>query len=125
MKKINKKGFTLVELLAVIVILAVILMIAVPLASTEKLAGSLFSSSTIESCYVPLTEIKLERGGYGTNYGGYVMVDNTGKGTIYYYNDSFYLNGGTISGGTVASQGNPKTNFTIPTGTTIEECTWY
>ena len=30
MKKTNKKGFTLVELLAVIVILGVLLMIAVP-----------------------------------------------------------------------------------------------
>ena len=30
MKKINKKGFTLVELLAVIVILGVLLLIAVP-----------------------------------------------------------------------------------------------
>lgn len=47
MKKLNKKGFTLVELLAVIVILAVIMVITIPtvLSSMNKATDSAFESA--------------------------------------------------------------------------------
>lgn len=47
MKKLNKKGFTLVELLAVIVILAVIMVITIPtvLSSMDKATDSAFESA--------------------------------------------------------------------------------
>lgn len=77
MKETNKKGFTLVELLAVIVILGVLLMIAVPaiqnvikksrknsfesaaklaIENVETIASTEKVSATISECYVPITE---------------------------------------------------------------------
>ena len=77
MKETNKKGFTLVELLAVIVILGVLLMIAVPaiqnvikksrknsfesaaklaIENVETIASTEKVRATISECYVPITE---------------------------------------------------------------------
>lgn len=144
MKKTNKKGFTLVELLAVIVILGVLLMIAVPaiqnvikkskkdafekaamlaaenvetMASSEVLSGKLNAK-----CYVPITEIELERGDWGKNPEGYVEVETTGKATIYISNSN-YSGSGTAKTFTFDSSATAKGNK--PSGTTISACTWW
>lgn len=101
MKKINKKGFTLVELLAVIVILGVLLLIAVPsvnniitnsrkkaFLSQVKLAvenvqttASIEKESISETCYIKISDIKLERGTWD-NHSGYIQVIKDTEGNI-------------------------------------------
>ena len=116
----NKKGFTLVELLAVIVILGVLLLIAVPgitkvinsskkntFISTAKLVaenaqtlamtGAAFGGST--NCYIPLnaTHLPLERGSYdGIDGVVHVQAD---KVVVYIKNASLNIgfNGETIN----------------------------
>ena len=117
----NKKGFTLVELLAVIVILGILLLIAVPavqniiensrnkafesnaklalqnvqqLVSLEKVSGQ-----SIPRCYIPLSSIEsqLERGSFGDNAHGFITVtDNGSKINIWYSNGKFRIISGTI-----------------------------
>lgn len=101
MKKINKKGFTLVELLAVIVILGVLLLIAVPsvnniitnsrkkaFLSQVKLAvenvqttASIEKESISGTCYIKISDIDLDRGVWSNNT-GYIEVKKTTSGDL-------------------------------------------
>lgn len=137
MKK-NKKGFTLVELLAVIVILGVLLMIAVPaiqnvinkskknsFESQAKLiienVETMLSATEIEkkptsTCYIKAGDIKLERGTLGDKAKeGYITVTpdqtkDTGYSVSITIGDGTYLisNGTWDALGTTNSTTAPK-----------------
>ncbi len=100
MKK-NKKGFTLVELLAVIVVLAIIMVIAIPsvmdsmnkarknsfkiyaqkvlnTASTQYQTDMLTSGSATKTCY-PISTLMKQGAG---NYVGYVMVSGSNSDNV-------------------------------------------
>ncbi len=102
MKKINKKGFTLVELLAVIVILGVLLLIAVPsvnniITSSRKKAflsqvklavenvqttASIEKESISGTCYIKISDIDLDRGNWANNTGWIEVISSSGNLTI-------------------------------------------
>ena len=127
MKKINKKGFTLVELLAVIVILGVLLMIAVPaiqnvikssrkkafesaaklaIENTETMASTYNIDGASTNCIVFITETTYNNKSYKGielergNFGSNptgYIEVSNGKGQIYIANDAYSIT-------------NPKTN---------------
>ena len=135
MKKANKKGFTLVELLAVIVILGVLLMIAVPaiqnvikkskrnaFESQAKLiienVETMLSASTnkpAETCYIPTANVILERGSLNDNAKkGYVTVtpdSNSATG----YNVTINIGDGTyVIEGKGLSKATATSNTKVP-----------
>ena len=105
----NKKGFTLVELLAVIVVLAIIMIIAIPqvmdsmnaakknsfkiyaqkvlnTAITQHQAEALTLSGTPNNCY----KVSSLMGNGKGNYVGYVIVNN-GTFTVFIKDGSYYV----------------------------------
>ncbi len=108
MKKLNKKGFTLVELLAVIVILALIMVLVLPNvmdsmnsakqqtfllyanrmldAAMSKRASDELAGGTVPTCYL----ISTLNNGNTNKYKGKVTIDN-GKYKIQMYDDNFQI----------------------------------
>ena len=115
----KKKGFTLVELLAVIVVLAVIILIAVtaviPRMNSAKQnvfasevmiyikgAQEAYVQSTIEgssgtSCFTVdyLNKFKIDK--KAEDYSGFVTIDASGTGTAYIKNSKYMIDGKTGS----------------------------
>lgn len=116
----NKKGFTLVELLAVIVVLAIIMIIAIPSVLTamdnaKKNSFKIFAQraiqrameerqsaemvgGTLKSCYA-LTDLKLEGGGKYTGSVKYIPASGTipAKYVAYIADGTYYSKGKTIN----------------------------
>ena len=140
----NKKGFTLVELLAVIVILGILLLIAVPavqniIASSRKKAfesaaklalENVEAAASIETttgngalasaCVIGLDKISLERGSF-EGAKGYVSVGTDGKAAIYISNGTLALEGGTMSSLSAVKETSSNKQSSNPSTT----CLWY
>lgn len=109
--KLNKKGFTLVELLAVIVVLAVIMVIAIPtvidsMNSAKKSSFAMYGQKMLNAAMSKVQGDALN--GVGANdvykfselvassgqYNGYVSYDSsTNTYTVYFYNTDYIAKG--------------------------------
>lgn len=125
MKRLNKKGFTLVELLAVIVVLAIIMIIAIPsvmdsmnkgkkssfkmyaqkmlTAAQTKYQTDVLTGTSLGNCYYGIDKLSKSTG----NYKGYIDVDTTSTSSgcttdnpcfkIYLTDNSYSISGATYN----------------------------
>ena len=148
MKKINKKGFTLVELLAVVVILGVLLMIAVPAMNNVinnskkstfenqvKLALenvetvlSVATNKPTDECKLPIKNLKADRGSF-SGYTGYILVTPTPTGTkdfsvtAYIKGDKYSVTGKNLN--EVAVDASLSTTIADPASDATDLCKFY
>ncbi len=134
----NKKGFTLVELLAVIVVLAIIMIIAVPsvmdsMNNARKGSFVVYAQKTMTTAETKVQALSLSGGlpnqcytlkalmGENTGtYNGYVVVGNIGTATnptfnIYLKDNNYSIENKTAADLKQESVGDSKT-LTIPVG---------
>lgn len=80
MKKMNKKGFTLIEMLVVIAIIAVLVSIIIPVVgnSTDKAAAAT-NAANLRSCKAEITTAYLTN---DTGRWTFATIDSTGKGAV-------------------------------------------
>ena len=152
MKKTNRKGFTLFELLAVIVILGVLLMIAVPaiqnvikssrknafesaaklaIENTETMASTYNIDGASTNCIVFITETNYNNKNYKGielergNFGSNptgYIEITNGKGKIYIANDAYSITNTNTNDIDTIAIDPSKQTVTIPTGKTV--CSW-
>lgn len=115
-KKLKEKGFTLVELIAVIVIIAILLLIAIPgvlnvvqvskrktfvsyvdkmgtLATEKRFKDALDGKSSENGCFIYNLKTDFDLSNVGT-FQGYVLVNSTGEKPTYYitlWNEDYML----------------------------------
>lgn len=79
--KMNKKGFTLIEMLVVIAIIAVLVAIIIPtVSSATNKAGAAANAANLRSVYAELQTDLLSA---GANTEGYVHIDADGEITLH------------------------------------------
>ena len=129
MKKINKKGFTLVELLAVIVVLALIMVFAIPTVldasgKAHKETFSLYAEKTFiqAKTYFALYPEKTcatlkDIGMPGNEYTGKIFWDDTDKVyKLFLHDETYYFSSKTLE---QVKEGNSISSFADASEDTI------
>lgn len=134
MKKLNKKGFTLVELLAVIVVLALLMVVAASsignalknskMAATkteaQKLLPSIYSEVKAQSLYgtITTTAVKDQKDGDDFTYGYTPAADTSIGDFCLKHKDGYYVTGSVDKDGKITvgdtSTSKPAGNTNCP-----------
>lgn len=113
MKKMNKKGFTLVELLTVIAILAIILLIAAPtiLNVLEKAKKNTFKNQVLMYVESVKTQLALESVG-SSDTGFEITWNEDGTGTIANVATDIPMDSDALTGGSITVKKDEKGRYT-------------